>query len=62
VQRGSAVAGIIKVFEQKKLKDTGKPGFAEVKQFEHYPRAYQDLINKRVDAVVNTRVWTQWHQ
>jgi polar amino acid transport system substrate-binding protein len=55
VQLGSAAAGIIKVFEEKKLKDAGKPGFAEVKQYEHYPEAYQDLINKRVDAVVNSK-------
>jgi len=54
VQLGSAAAGIIKVFEAK-LKDAGKPGFAEVKQYEHYPEAYQDLINKRVDAVVNSK-------
>jgi polar amino acid transport system substrate-binding protein len=54
VQLGSAAAGIIKVFEVK-LKDAGKPGFAEVKQYEHYPEAYQDLINKRVDAVVNSK-------
>jgi polar amino acid transport system substrate-binding protein len=26
-----------------------------VKRYEHYPEAYQDLINKRVDAVVNSR-------
>ena len=55
VQLGSAAAGIIKVFEDKKLKEAGKPGFAEVKQYEHYPEAYQDLINKRVDAVVNSK-------
>jgi polar amino acid transport system substrate-binding protein len=54
VQLGSAAAGIIKVFEEK-LKAAGKPGFAEVKQYEHYPEAYQDLINKRVDAVVNSK-------
>jgi polar amino acid transport system substrate-binding protein len=54
VQLGSAAAGIIKVFEAK-LKDAGRPGFAEVKQYEHYPEAYQDLINKRVDAVVNSK-------
>jgi polar amino acid transport system substrate-binding protein len=55
VQLGSAAAGIIKVFEEKKLTGTGKPGYAEVKQYEHYPEAYQDLINKRVDAVVNSK-------
>ena len=54
VQLGSAAAGIIKVFEEK-LKASGKPGFAEVKQYEHYPEAYQDLLNKRVDAVVNSK-------
>lgn len=54
VQLGSAAAGIIKVFEEK-LKAAGKSGFAEVKQYEHYPEAYQDLINKRVDAVVNSK-------
>jgi polar amino acid transport system substrate-binding protein len=55
VQLGSAAAGIIKVFEEKKLTGAGKPGYAEVKQYEHYPEAYQDLINKRVDAVVNSK-------
>ncbi|WP_428535465.1 transporter substrate-binding domain-containing protein [Rhodopila sp.] len=54
VQLGSAAAGIIKVFETK-LKATGKPGYADVKQYEHYPEAYQDLLNKRTDAVVNSR-------
>jgi polar amino acid transport system substrate-binding protein len=54
VQLGSAAAGIIKVFEAK-LTAAGKPGYAEVKQYEHYPEAYQDLINKRVDAVVNSK-------
>jgi polar amino acid transport system substrate-binding protein len=55
VQLGSAAAGIIKVFEEKKLTAAGKPAYAEVKQYEHYPEAYQDLINKRVDAVVNSK-------
>ncbi len=54
VQIGSAAAGIIKTFEAK-LKDAGKPGYADVKQYEHYPEAYQDLLNKRIDAVVNSR-------
>jgi polar amino acid transport system substrate-binding protein len=54
VTLGSAAAGIIKVFEDK-LKAAGKPGYTEVKQYEHYPEAYQDLINKRVDAVVNSK-------
>ena len=54
VQLGSAAAGIIKGFEAK-LKAAGKPGFADIKQYEHYPEAYQDLLNKRIDAVVNSR-------
>jgi polar amino acid transport system substrate-binding protein len=54
VQLGSAAAGIIKVFEAK-LKAAGKPGYGDVKQYEHYPEAYQDLLNKRTDAVVNSR-------
>jgi polar amino acid transport system substrate-binding protein len=54
VTLGSAAAGIIKVFETK-LKAKGLSGYADVKQYEHYPEAYQDLINQRVDAVVNSR-------
>jgi polar amino acid transport system substrate-binding protein len=54
VQIGSAAAGIIKTFEAK-LKAAGKPGFSDVKQYEHYPEAYQDLLNKRIDAVVNSK-------
>jgi polar amino acid transport system substrate-binding protein len=54
VQLGSAAAGIIKGFESK-LKASGKPGYEDVKQYEHYPEAYQDLLNKRIDAVVNSR-------
>jgi polar amino acid transport system substrate-binding protein len=54
VQLGSAAAGIIKTFEAK-LKAKGLPGYASVKEYEHYPEAYQDLINQRIDAVVNSR-------
>jgi polar amino acid transport system substrate-binding protein len=54
VQLGSAASGIIKVYEDM-LKAEGKPGYAEVKQYEHYPEAYQDLLNKRTDAVVNSK-------
>jgi polar amino acid transport system substrate-binding protein len=54
VQLGSAAANIIKVYEAK-LKAMGKPGYKEVKQYEHYPEAYQDLLNKRIDGVVNSR-------
>lgn len=54
VQLGSAAADIIKTFEAK-LKAKGMPGYAGVKQYEHYPEAYQDLLNHRVDAVVNSK-------
>ena len=53
-QLGSAGAQVARVFEAK-LKASGKPGYTDVKQYEHYPEAYQDLLNKRVDAVVNSR-------
>ncbi len=53
-QLGSAGAGVVKAYEEK-LKAAGKPGFTEVKLYEHYPEAYQDLINKRVDAVANSK-------
>lgn len=54
VQLGSAAAGIIKTFEAK-LKAKGLPGYGGVKQYDHYPEAYQDLLNKRTDAVVNSK-------
>jgi polar amino acid transport system substrate-binding protein len=54
VQLGSAAAGIVKTFEEK-LKAKGLPGYKEVKQYEHYPEAYQDLLNKRLDVVVNSK-------
>jgi polar amino acid transport system substrate-binding protein len=54
VTLGSAAAIVIQKFEAK-LKAAGKPGYAEVKQYEHYPEAYQDMLNKRIDAVVNSK-------
>lgn len=54
VQLGSAAVNVIKTFEAK-LKTKGLPGYAGVKQYDHYPEAYQDLLNKRVDAVVNSK-------
>jgi polar amino acid transport system substrate-binding protein len=54
VQLGSAAAVIVKTFEDK-LKAKGLPGYKEIKQYEHYPEAYQDLLNKRTDAVVNSK-------
>jgi polar amino acid transport system substrate-binding protein len=54
VQLGSAAAVIAKTFEDK-MKAKGLPGYKEMKQYEHYPEAYQDLLNKRTDAVINSK-------
>ncbi|HVY17350.1 MAG TPA: transporter substrate-binding domain-containing protein [Rhodopila sp.] len=54
VQLGSAAADIMGKFETK-LKASGKPGYAGVKQYDHYPEAYQDLLNGRTEAVINSR-------
>jgi polar amino acid transport system substrate-binding protein len=53
VQLGSAAAVIIQTYADK-LKAAGKPGYAGVKQYDHYPEAYEDLVNKRTDGVVNS--------
>jgi polar amino acid transport system substrate-binding protein len=37
------------------MKARGLPGYKEMKQYEHYPEAYQDLLNKRTDAVINSK-------
>jgi polar amino acid transport system substrate-binding protein len=52
-QLGSAPAVVGKQFEDK-LKAAGKPGFTEVKLYEHFPEAYLDLTNHRTDAVLNS--------
>jgi len=53
VQLGSAAAVIIQAYAAK-LKAEGKPGYAGVKQYDHYPEAYEDLVNRRTDGVVNS--------
>jgi polar amino acid transport system substrate-binding protein len=53
VQLGGAAANVVRNFELR-LKAKGLEGYKEVKQYEHYPEAYQDLLNKRLDVVVNT--------
>src|SRR5260370_10938754 len=35
------------------LKAKGKPGYSDYKLYDHYPEAYIDLTNNRIDAVVN---------
>jgi polar amino acid transport system substrate-binding protein len=52
-QLGSAGAQVAQRFEAA-LKAQGKPGYADFKQYDHYPEAYADLINKRLDGVVNS--------
>jgi polar amino acid transport system substrate-binding protein len=52
-QLGSAGAQVAQKFDAS-LKAQGKPGFADIKLYDHFPEAYQDLINKRLDAVVNS--------
>jgi polar amino acid transport system substrate-binding protein len=52
-QLGSAGAQVAQRFEAA-LKAEGKPGFADFKQYEHYPEAYADLLTKRLDGVVNS--------
>jgi polar amino acid transport system substrate-binding protein len=53
VQLGSAHAQVATRF-QDKLKSEGKPGFSEIKLYDHYPEAYLDLSNHRTDAVINS--------
>ena len=52
-QLGSAGAQVAKKFEDI-LKAQGKPGFTDMKLYDHFPEAYADLINKRLDGVVNS--------
>ena len=52
-QLGSAGAQVAQDFD-KKLKAEGKPGYTELKLYDHYPEAYLDLQNHRIDAVVNS--------
>lgn len=52
-QLGSAPAQVAQRFEAK-LKSEGKPGFVDLKLYEHFPEAYLDLANHRTDAVLNS--------
>ncbi len=52
-QLGSAGANILTEWD-KSQKAMGKPGIAEIKLYDHYPEAYADLVNKRLDAVINS--------
>ena len=37
------------------MKAQGKPGYAELKTYERFPTAHQDLLSKRLDGVVQGR-------
>jgi polar amino acid transport system substrate-binding protein len=50
-QIGSASQKTAEAFEAQ-LKARGKPGYTELKTYERYPTAYQDLLSKRLDAIV----------
>jgi polar amino acid transport system substrate-binding protein len=53
-QIGSSSQKTAEAFEAQ-LKAQGKPGYAELKTYERFPTAYQDLLSKRLDAVVQGR-------
>jgi len=53
-QLGSANDPVAKAFEAR-LKAAGKPGFRDYKLYEHFPEAYLDLVNRRIDAVAVSR-------
>lgn len=53
-QLGSSSAKAAEAFETQ-LKTQGKPGYAELKTYERFPTAHQDLLAKRLDAVVQGR-------
>jgi len=52
-QLSSAGDKVAKQFEEA-LKSKGKPGYSDYKLYDHYPEAYVDLTNNRIDAVVNS--------
>jgi polar amino acid transport system substrate-binding protein len=53
-QTGSSSQKAAETFEAQ-LKSQGKPGYAELKTYERFPTAHQDLLSKRLDAVVQGR-------
>ena len=53
-QLGSSSQKSAEAFEAQ-LKTQGKPGYAELKTYERFPTAQQDLLAKRIDAVVQGR-------
>lgn len=53
-QLGSANDVVAKAYEAT-LKAAGKPGYRDYKLYEHFPEAYLDLNNRRIDAVIVSR-------
>ncbi len=53
-QIGSSSQKAAEAFEAQ-LKAQGKPGYTELKTYERFPTAHQDLLSRRLDAVVQGR-------
>jgi polar amino acid transport system substrate-binding protein len=53
-QLGSSSQKAAEAFEAQ-LKAQGKPGYTELRTYERFPTAQQDLLAKRLDAVVQGR-------
>jgi polar amino acid transport system substrate-binding protein len=53
-QIGSSSQKTAEAFDAQ-LKAQGKAGYAELKTYERFPTAYQDLLTRRLDAVVQGR-------
>jgi polar amino acid transport system substrate-binding protein len=53
-QLGSSSQKAAEAFDAQ-LKAQGKPGYAELKTYERFPTAQQDLLSRRLDAVVQGR-------
>ncbi len=52
-QLASAGDKVAKQFEES-LKAKGKPGYSDYKLYDHFPEAYLDLSNNRIDAVISS--------
>ncbi len=52
-QLGSAPAQVAQRLDDA-MKKAGKPGFTDIKLYEHFPEAYLDLANHRTDGVFNS--------
>jgi polar amino acid transport system substrate-binding protein len=52
-QLGGAADKVAKQFEAA-LKAKGKPGYSDYKLYDHFPEAYIDLTNNRIDTVIDS--------